>query len=203
MRVEQQPDLSSQQLSNRINRLARAAAGGDRRACAELMAAVRPPVLRYCRARLSVGAGDAMSAEDIAQDTMIALLGSLPSFDHGNGPFLAFAFTIARNKIVDTVRRGRISRIDLTDDVPDRVNPAEHPDELSLRAEQARMLERLLARLPQRHREVLRLRVLDGLSAAETAERLGSTPGAIRVTQHRALAALRQFLGERSIAFAA
>ncbi|GAA4560086.1 sigma-70 family RNA polymerase sigma factor [Pseudonocardia xishanensis] len=181
----------------RIDRLGRAAATGNRIACEELMAALHPPVLRYCRSRLATGAGDATSAEDMAQDTLIALLRALPRFDHDGGPLLAFAFTIARNKIIDTVRRSRISRIDLTDSVPDRVHTGDAPDELTVRAEQAAMVQRLLGRLPERHRDVLRLRLIEGLSASETAALLGSTPGSVRVTQHRALTTLRRYLAER------
>jgi RNA polymerase sigma-70 factor, ECF subfamily len=187
------------ELPARIDRLARLAAAGDRRACEDLMAELHLPVLRYCRVRLTRGAGDATAAEDIAQDTLIALLRVLPTTDLDAGPFLALAFTIARNKIVDTVRRKGISRIDLTDQVPDRVSGADTPDELSIRAEQARMLGKLLGRLPERHRDVLRLRLVEGLSAVETARLLGSTPGSVRVTQHRALAALRRYLASRPV----
>lgn len=183
----------------RIDRLGRAAASGDRAACEELMAALHPPVLRYCRSRLATGAGDATSAEDMAQDTLIALLRALPTFDHDAGPLLAFAFTIARNKIIDTVRRSRVSRIDLTDAVPDSVGTDGAPDELTVRAEQSAMVQRLLGRLPERHRDVLRLRLIEGRSAIETAALLGSTPGSVRVTQHRALASLRRYLAERPV----
>lgn len=183
----------------RIDRLGRAAATGDRAACQELMAALHPPVLRYCRSRLATGAGDATSAEDMAQDTLIALLRALPTFDHDAGPLLAFAFTIARNKIIDTVRRSRISRIDLTDTVPDGAGTDDAPDELTVRAEQAAMVQRLLGRLPERHRDVLRLRLIEGRSAIETAALLGSTPGSVRVTQHRALASLRRYLAGRPV----
>jgi RNA polymerase sigma-70 factor (ECF subfamily) len=42
------------------------------------------------------------------------------------------------------------------------------------------------------------LRVVVGLSAEETAEAVGSTPGAVRVAQHRALARLRRTLSAES-----
>jgi RNA polymerase sigma-70 factor (ECF subfamily) len=45
--------------------------------------------------------------------------------------------------------------------------------------------------LPDKQREILILRVVVGLSAEETAEAVGSTPGAVRVAQHRALARLK------------
>lgn len=46
---------------------------------------------------------------------------------------------------------------------------------------------RLLHMLPDKQREILVLRIVVGLSAEETAEAVGSTPGAVRVVQHRAL----------------
>ena len=52
-------------------------------------------------------------------------------------------------------------------------------------------LMRSIDALPERQREILRLRVVLGLSAEETATAVGSTPGAVRVAQHRALSRLR------------
>ena len=48
--------------------------------------------------------------------------------------------------------------------------------------------------LSERQREVLVLRLAVGVSADETAEAIGSTPGAVRVTQHRALLRLRRII---------
>ncbi len=48
-----------------------------------------------------------------------------------------------------------------------------------------------LAILPEKQREILILRVVVGMSAEETAEAVGSTAGAVRVAQHRALARLK------------
>ena len=45
--------------------------------------------------------------------------------------------------------------------------------------------------LPDKQREILILRIVVGMSAEETAEAVGSTPGAVRVAQHRALAKLK------------
>lgn len=53
----------------------------------------------------------------------------------------------------------------------------------------------LLDALPPRQREIIRLRVVVGLSAQETADRLGMAPAAVRMAQHRALARLRDTLG--------
>ena len=52
-------------------------------------------------------------------------------------------------------------------------------------------MNKLLAILPEKQREILILRVVVGMSAEETAEAVGSTAGAVRVAQHRALAKLK------------
>ena len=54
----------------------------------------------------------------------------------------------------------------------------------------------LLDLLSDKAREIVILRVFVGLSAEETAEIVGSTAGAVRVAQHRALATLRRALEE-------
>lgn len=55
-------------------------------------------------------------------------------------------------------------------------------------------LAKLLALVPDEQREILRLRIVLGLSTEETAETMGSTPGAVRIGQHRALNRLRDLL---------
>jgi len=60
-------------------------------------------------------------------------------------------------------------------------------------------MSRILDQLPDKQREILLLRVVVGLSAEETAEAVGSTPGAVRVAQHRALARLRKSMSEEEV----
>jgi RNA polymerase sigma-70 factor (ECF subfamily) len=60
-----------------------------------------------------------------------------------------------------------------------------------MRVEMTTRMAELLQVLPAKQREILVLRVVVGLSAEETADAVGSTPGAVRVAQHRALARLR------------
>ncbi|MFC5289782.1 sigma factor-like helix-turn-helix DNA-binding protein [Actinokineospora guangxiensis] len=51
-----------------------------------------------------------------------------------------------------------------------------------------------MAALPEAQREILRLRLVEGLAADEVAERLSMTVSAVRLAQHRALQALRAVL---------
>lgn len=60
-------------------------------------------------------------------------------------------------------------------------------------------MAQLLRVLPAKQREILLLRVVVGLSAEETADAVGSTPGAVRVAQHRALARLRKTLAPEEV----
>jgi RNA polymerase sigma-70 factor (ECF subfamily) len=53
-------------------------------------------------------------------------------------------------------------------------------------------MQELLGTLPEKHREILILRLVVGLSAEETAAAVGSTAGAVRVAQHRAIAKLKK-----------
>ena len=67
----------------------------------------------------------------------------------------------------------------------------ETPSEIAVRREEQLTLARALETLPPDYREVLVLRHLDDLSHETIAERLGRTPGAVRMLWVRALAALR------------
>jgi RNA polymerase sigma-70 factor, ECF subfamily len=62
---------------------------------------------------------------------------------------------------------------------------------MAIEADSAARMSALLDLLPAKQREILILRVVVGLSAEETADAVGSSPGAVRVAQHRALARLR------------
>ena len=73
----------------------------------------------------------------------------------------------------------------------DRADPADGPEMIALRRDVHPDLMRAIDALPERQREILRLRVVLGLSAEETATAVESTPGAVRVAQHRALSRLR------------
>lgn len=68
-----------------------------------------------------------------------------------------------------------------------------------MQADLSRRMNDLLHVLPEKQRDIVLLRVVVGLSAEETAEAVGSTPGAVRVAQHRALARLRKTLSAEEV----
>lgn len=172
--------------------LAARAAAGDGEAKSALLAAIRPGVVRYCRARLGRVSGAYDQADDVAQEVCIAVLQALPRYRDEGRPFSAFVFGIAAHKVADFQRaatRGGV--VTSVDEVPDLADPAPGPEQQALTADLARRLSRLLRHLSDQHRELIVLRVAVGLSAEEVGQVLGMSAPAVRVAQSRALARLR------------
>ena len=121
----------------------------------------------------------------------MAAIQALPRYQDQGRPFLAFVYGIASHKVADAHRAAARNRSDPTDVVPERYSLDVGPEQMALQADSAARMTKLLALLPEKQREILTLRIVVGLSAEETAEAVGSTPGAVRVAQHRALARLK------------
>ncbi|MGZ3143120.1 sigma-70 family RNA polymerase sigma factor [Lentzea chajnantorensis] len=182
---------SSDLLASLVNE----AVAGDRPAVERLLASVRPLVTRYCRARVGHGERAQTSADDVAQEVCLAVLTALPTYREQGRPFLAFVYGIAAHKVADAHRAAARNRAEPVAEVPDGPSTVPGPEQHALLGSLSVRLGRLLAALPDKQREILVLRVVVGLSAEETAEAVGSTPGAVRVAQHRALAKLRSSVG--------
>jgi RNA polymerase sigma-70 factor (ECF subfamily) len=170
------------------------AVGGDVRAVDRLLAQVRPLVVRYCRARVGRQERSFASADDVAQEVCLAVLTALPSYRDQGRPFLAFVYGIAAHKVADAHRAAARNRSEPVADVPDEPDDQAGPEQRAMRGELSGEMAELLKVLPPKQREIVVLRVVVGLSAEETADAVGSTPGAVRVAQHRALTRLRAAL---------
>lgn len=177
----------------------RAAVEGDPRAIERVLASVRPLVVRYCRARVGRQERNFASADDVAQEVCLAVLTALPSYRDQGRPFLAFVYGIAAHKVADAHRAAGRNRSEPVADVPDEPETDAGPEQRALRQELTQQMNDLLQVLPDKQREIVLLRVVVGLSAEETAEAVGSTPGAVRVAQHRALARLRRTLSAEEV----
>ncbi|GAA3066932.1 sigma-70 family RNA polymerase sigma factor [Pseudonocardia yunnanensis] len=175
------------------------AMAGDPESVGRLIAIIRPMVVRYCRARLGRMDRSSVSADDVAQEVCLAVLTALPGYRVQGRPFLAFVYGIASHKVIDAHRAATRNRSEPVADVPDSVESADGPEQRVLRVELSDEMGRLLDTLPEKQREILVLRVVVGLSAEETAEAVGSTPGAVRVAQHRALSRLRKSMPEEEV----
>jgi len=182
-----------------LDALAAAAATGDRASVSRLLERVRQPVLGYCRARMGSRAVGLQTAEDVAQDVLLALCGALPRYRSGEKPVMAFVFGIAANKVVDAFRVAGRDRSDPTDGMPDEADAGPGPELRAVLGSQVDELRTLLEEIPENYREVLVLRVALHYSAEETAQIMGSSAGAVRVMQHRAMAKLRKLIADRPV----
>jgi RNA polymerase sigma-70 factor (ECF subfamily) len=173
----------------------RAAQEGDEASLSALYRAFQPPLLRYLRWR-APGV-----AEDLAQETWLAVARGLPRFHGSLADFRAWLFTIARRRLIDEQRSA--SRRIPTDPWPEHIEPSgallgADPAETLLGALDAQQaVACLTAHLSPDQAEVVLLRVLGGLDTEQVAALTGRSLGAVRVLQHRALRKLaRVFHGE-------
>ena len=175
----------------RLDAVVAEAVAGNRDALREVLEIIRPIVVRYCRARVGATERSGLSADDVAQEVCLAAITALPRYKDQGRPFLAFVYGIAAHKVADAHRAAARNRAEPTDVVPERFSMETGPEQMAIDAESSARMNRLLAVLPEKQREILILRVVVGMSAEETAEAVGSTAGAVRVAQHRALARLK------------
>jgi RNA polymerase sigma-70 factor (ECF subfamily) len=150
--------------SNRM----RAPFDGDPEAVRQVLAAIRPFVVRYCRARIGRQEGSFAPADEVAQEVCLSVLAYSRSYLVQDRPFLAFVYDIARRTVAEAF-----------------------PGPPAFSGEVNEPISRLLRVLPENQQEIVVLRVVAGLSVEETADAVASSPSAVRLDQHRALAQLR------------
>ena len=181
-------------MSARIDETAALAAAGDRRAVEQLARHIEPLLQRYCRARIGRAAGGYEAADDVAQEACLGVFSALPSYRGQSYPFTALAYRIARNKVADHYRGRAGNRSVPVESPPEQSDSRPTPEEATLNQELSERLQLLLGVLAAREREIVTLRLMFGMSAGEAAQALGTTRGAIRVAQHRALNKIRATL---------
>ncbi|MFF3223373.1 sigma-70 family RNA polymerase sigma factor [Nocardia suismassiliense] len=186
------PALSeSRRVAAELDALIGAAAAGDRAAITEIVRVVHPLVRRYCGARLGNTAHLQVTADDVVQEILIATVNAIPRYRDQGKSFLAFVYGIAANKVADAFRRSQQHPTYPMAEMPDTPSSEAGPEEWALASERRAATKELMKILAPAHREVLVMRIVLGWSAAQTAEAIGTSPGVVRVMQHRALNKLR------------
>jgi len=135
-----------------------------------------------------------LDAEDLTEDVFMRVWRSLPGYREQGVPFLAFLFRIARNALIDHYRRSGSTKQQVSIDDLSLHDHNPGPSETLINSFEREELRLSLEQLRDDYRTVLVLRFLSELSPEETAQVMGRSPGAVRVMQHRALAALRSML---------
>jgi RNA polymerase sigma-70 factor (ECF subfamily) len=190
-RPENMPRPGGRLAKEDLDPVVRAAGDGDPAAIRDLLHLIGPVVVRYCRARMGGRDLSYLSADDVAQEVCLAVLKALPDYQDRGGSFLYLVHAIAANKVADAYRAVSRDRSEPVPELPERPLIENGPESHALHLDLGARLGKIVSKLPRVQQEILALRIAVGLSATETAEALGISPGNVRVTQHRALTRLR------------
>ncbi len=158
--------------------LVAAAQRGDRDAFAELYRRYARMVHGVLLSRVPWA-----DVDDLAQDVFLLALRRLGSLREV-GAFGGWLAMIARNRAVDHFRRSR-ETTELPEQMPGRHTPSF----------EARAAFEAICSLPETYRETLILRLVEGMTGPEIAERTGMTAASVRVNLHRGLKQLRTKMG--------
>lgn len=162
-------------------RLVRAARDGDEGAFGRLYE-------RYVRVihGLLLTRAPRTDVEDLVQDVFLSAWRRLESL-RDPAAFGGWLAMIARNRATDFHRRS-VDSVELPDDLT-------AADASASRTEALNALETIRS-LPEAYRETLVLRLVEGLTGPEIAQRTGLTPASVRVNLHRGMKLLREKLGQ-------
>ncbi len=159
--------------------------------------------------------GDRQAAEEVVQETFLALWNRAELFDPASGSLVAWLFTIARNRAVDRLRAaGRrprlvhvssagtpdesegevLERLAVDGTVLGGADVGRGPEAELEQAEVRDTIREAIGAIPDDERAVILLAYRDGLSQTEIAERLGWPLGTVKTRTRRALHRLRDAL---------
>lgn len=163
---------------------------GDARAFDALYAAHRAGLHGFFRKMT----GSQAAADDLLQVTFLHLVKARDRYAFGER-FKPWLYAIARNAARDYLRLAQ-HRESGGEAAETTLAEATAPDPAALDPGAAAALQRALDELPPQYREAVVLHQLEGLSFAEIAQMLGSTPGAVKVRAHRGYERLRAALAK-------
>jgi RNA polymerase sigma-70 factor (ECF subfamily) len=171
--------------------LMRLAISGDSAAYHRLLRALTPVLRAGARRGLARAGQPVDQSEDIVQDILLAVHLKRHTWDT-NAPFAPWLFAIARNKLIDALRRrGRRVFVNI-DDFAEMI-----PDEPAAETASANEIAAQLRTLPPRQRDVLQSIAVESASIRDTAAKFAMSEGAVRVALHRALTSLTAKLREQ------
>jgi len=142
--------------------LLRRYAAGDPQAAQLLLDRLAPRLFRLALRLL----GDRAEAEDVVQEAMLRLWRIAPDWQPGAAQPGTWVYRVAMNLATDRLRRRRSVALDT---VAEPADDAPTPLQAMLQADREHALEAALAQLPDRQRQAVVLRHLEGLSNPEIA----------------------------------
>ena len=173
--------------------LVTAAKTGDRRAMEELLGRHQARVFRFGRKMC----GDEDAAQDVLQETLLAAARTLPDF-RGASSVSTWLYTIARSFCIKKRRVSKFApqHLDSLEQhaatAAEVADPARSPEENAAGRQLQEALDEAIGALEPMYREVLILRDVEGLPAADVAQSLGLSVEAVKSRLHRARMAVRE-----------
>ncbi len=162
---------------------------GSGRALRDLYDSLSPQLAGYLRVRGATDVGVATN------EVFHRAFDRLDRFKGGESGFRSWIFTIANNLLIDEHRkRVRRPRVVASLDAARHDVAGGNAETEAIRNLTTDEVDRLLEMLTPNQRDVLHLRIIAGLTLAETAEVLERPLGAVKSLQHRAVEALRNQL---------
>lgn len=169
--------------------LVRRVGQGDPAAIQAMVARKLPRMLALAQRML----GDAVEAEDVAQEALVRAWRQAPRWAPGKAKFDTWLHRVGLNLCYDRLRRKRET---LTDVVPERPDDGPAPDRGLLAADTGAAVNRALAALPDRQREAIVLCHYQELSNIEAAALMDVSVEALESLLSRGRRALRLALAE-------
>lgn len=163
------------------------AQNGESKAVGELYVQHHEQIFRYVWAKVS----DANLAEDLTGEVFMRMVSRISTYRPTGVPFQAWLYRIARNLIIDYLRKNASTTSIPFEDMNLMQEPGASPPTLVEGKITIETLQYALNKIDHDQAEVIRLRFLAGLQVNEVAKRLQKTPAAVKALQHRGLAALR------------
>jgi len=159
----------------------------DRTGFNQLMTHLRPKLYRFALAFTK----RTDEAEDVVQDVGIKLWEHRDELDHMRS-VEAYAMSAVRNRCLDYARSPQ-NRMDELEESFDKANE-QTPHQMMEQKDMAAFVRRLIERLPEQQKSVIRLRDIEGYELEEIAEILGMNEGTVRTNLSRARQKIREEL---------
>jgi len=166
---------------------------GDEAAFTALYERHQRPIYRYAMHMCGPAAAD-----DVVQDTFLALIRQGRGFDSAKGTVAAYLFGIARHHVIKRIADLGFRVSDFEDaENTEAANPQPSPLQDLERSEAVTLVRDAIRTLPPAYREVIVLCELEEMDYADAAAVLGCPIGTVRSRLHRGRALLTQKLASR------
>lgn len=170
-----------------LDNLVKLAQKGDKNAFGTIYNLFYRKIYRYCMYNLN----NQELAQDICQETFLKAWKSLPTFSQtSTGTLQAYLFRIAKNLIIDNSRKKKTESLELHQNLQSE----NHFEEVIDTKNNIQKLNKAIATLPEKEKQIIILHYFEQLHGAEIAKIVGIREGALRVRTHRIIIKLKEKL---------